>query len=249
MPTGTLEALITPPCPGAVGVQGLSLAQPKEPVNSPHGDVQGGQDLPSFGKSARRIHRLRHAVVPMPAFSRLSAHGAGHGASTAARPPVPMPSLSTATSLPPPSANTQALSPQKAPFRALYWENLGHVGRGVAHLQSAGLPGVADTGRENTLPQAALTPRVNTAWLHLPLPLPGDFRLHRHAAEAVQAAAHLKGSMPLSTRISSPGRRPPSKLWYWENSPAISSKMSAVVWKCPSTTSRIWAARSSAASL
>ena len=28
-----------------------------------------------------------------------------------------------ATSLPLPSANTQALSPQKAPFRALYWEN------------------------------------------------------------------------------------------------------------------------------
>ncbi len=188
---------------------------------------------------------------PMPAFRRLSAMAEVMAPSTAARPPVPMPSLSTAISRPQPSKNTLVLSPQKAPPPAQYWEKprpICSCGRWHICMRQRS-SALLTQGGAKARPQASETSLVKEALL-------SRFCRSRLISASTVMRPYLstrqqtsRGVTPLSRRI--PATRPAdssSKRWYMENSPAISSKIPAVVRKWPSTTSRTWAARSSAAS-
>ena len=104
-------------------------------------------------------------------------------------------------------------------------------------------------GGENILPQAAETsrvkvPRFKRFWRSRSISASIVMRPNRSMRQHTS-----KGVMPLSRSTSATRwAASSSNCWYRENSPAISSRMPAVVLKCSSTTSRIWAARSSAAS-
>ncbi len=77
---------------------------------------------PDFARSAE-LTIFKAQSKPIPALMSVAMMPAAMAPSTAARPPVPIPSLMTAICRPHPSRKNSWLSPQSCPFPNTCWEN------------------------------------------------------------------------------------------------------------------------------